>query len=132
MLRRLIRDRRGVSILEFALVAPILLLGVIGVAQVGILFFANAGLKNSVGEAARYATTYPKPSDAQITAKLSDKRFGINALYLGTPTITSGTVDGATYVQITQSYNVPLDFVLIKPNPVTITVTRRAFTYSNL
>jgi Flp pilus assembly protein TadG len=126
---RLFRDRSGVGAVEFALAAPVLLFTVIGIAQLGILFLANAGLKNAVAEGARYATTHPRPNNTQITAKIADKRFGLNAQYLKPVTITEGTADGAAFVQISLTYEVPLTFIFMKTRKVTLTETRRAYVY---
>lgn len=54
------RSRRndGQSMVEFALVAPIFLLLIFGVIQLGLIFGAQNGLVNGVREAARRAATY--------------------------------------------------------------------------
>jgi Flp pilus assembly protein TadG len=126
---RLRRDRKGGAAVEFALVAPVLLSALVGVAQLGILFFANAGLSNAVAEGARYATIFPRPSNTQIRARITDQRFGLNPTYLTTPTITAGTSNGATFLDISMSYNVPLNFVFFTGPSVTLTKTRRAYVY---
>ena len=128
-LHRIRSDRKGGAAAEFALVSPVLLGALIGVAQLGILFFANAGLTNAVAEGARYATIYPRPSNTQIQAKISAQRFGLNPTYLTTPTITPGTSSGANYLEISMSYNVPLNFVIFRGPTVTLTKTRRAYVF---
>ena len=60
--RALARDDRGVTVLEFALVAPMLFAMLIGIAALGILILAQAGLRSTVEDAARYATIWPRPS----------------------------------------------------------------------
>ena len=47
---RLKREEKGAAALEFALVAPALILFIVGIAQFGVLFMANNGLSNAVGE----------------------------------------------------------------------------------
>ena len=128
-LNRIRSDRKGGAAAEFALVSPVLLGALIGLAQLGILFFANAGLTNAVAEGARYATIYPRPSNTQIQAKISAQRFGLNPTYLTTPTITPGTSSGANYLEISMSYNVPLNFVIVRGPTVTLTKTRRAYVF---
>jgi hypothetical protein len=125
---RIWRDRRGVGIIEFAFAAPLLLAGIVGAVQLGTLFFANAGLRSSVAEGARYATTYPKPTNAQIIARMTNKRFGPRASVPRTPVVTSGTSDAAGWIQITQSSAVSLDFIFFDKT-VVLTETRRAFVY---
>lgn len=126
-MRTLARDHRGVSAVEFALIAPVLLLMIVGLAQLGVLFMANAGLRNAVAEGARYATIYPRPSNAQIRQRIADSRFGLDPRYLGTPEISYGIADGANYADITVRYSVPLDFVFFTVPGVTLTEARRAF-----
>jgi Flp pilus assembly protein TadG len=121
------RDQRGAAALEFALAAPLLLMFILGITQLGLLFFANAGLRSSVAEGARYATIYPRPTDEQIKAKMTQSRFGIDPALVTGPTLTHGTSDGAQYLDISMSYATPLDFVFIETPPITISVTRRAF-----
>jgi len=125
----LLRDCRGLSAVEFALVCPILFGFLIGTAQLGILYFANAGLRNAIEEGARSAGVYPRPTDAAIRARMVQKRFGLRSAYLGNPVITTGKDGGADYVQISLTYQVPLDFVVVPVKPVTLTKTRRVYVY---
>jgi Flp pilus assembly pilin Flp len=125
----MLRDRRGVSAVEFALICPVLFAFMIGTAQVGILYFANAGLRNAVEEGARSVGIFPRPSYDVIRARMVQKRFGIRPQLLGTPVITNGTDGGADFVQISLSYRVPLDFVFVSVRPVTLTKTRRVYVY---
>lgn len=125
--RTLRRDARGAAAIEFALVAPALIVFIIGIAQLGMLFMANAGLTHAVAEGARFATIFPRPTDAEIRARIADSRFGIDPANLRTPTITHGTDDGASYAEISASYDVPLDFIFFTLPSVTLTETRRAF-----
>lgn len=124
------RNQRGATAIEFALAAPVLLVFIIGIAQLGLLFFANAGLRSSVAEGARYATIFPRPTDAEITARAMQQRFGLDPAHLTGPTLAHGTSDGVAYVDISMSYAVPIDFLFFKTPPVTISVTRRAFTHA--
>jgi Flp pilus assembly protein TadG len=50
------RPGSGQSLVEFALVLPILLLILFGIIQMGLLFASNVGLVNAVREAARYGS----------------------------------------------------------------------------
>ncbi len=126
-IKRLAGDTNGASAVEFALSATILLTLLIGIAQIGILFMANAGLQHAVGEGARYATIYPLPSDSAIVAKVNARRFGLASSRVTGPTVTHGTENGASFTEITMSYSVPLNFVFFSSAPVTLSETRRAF-----
>ena len=127
--KRLGRNQRGAGAVEFALIAPVLFGFIFAVAQLGILFFANAGLRNAVGEGARLATLYPRPSDAQIIARITEKKFGLDPAYLVGPRIVNGTsADGASYADITMSYSAPMNFLMFDMGPIKLTKTRRVYT----
>ena len=128
-LHRLLKDQRGASAIEFALSATILIVLLIGLVQVGMLFMANAGLQHAVGEGARLATISPTPSDSAIIARINAKRFGLDSANVTGPTISHGTDNGAPYAQVTMSYSTQLDLIFFTTPPVTLTETRRAFTY---
>ena len=126
--RGLARDERGVGALEFALAAPVMILFIVGIARLGIMFFANAGLSSAVAEGARFATIFPTPTHAEIQARVTASRFGLESTRMSTPTITTGTTDGVDWIQITATYSVPMDFIFFSLPNVTLTETRRAFT----
>ena len=126
--KKLAADVRAASAVEFALSAGILVLMLVGIAQVGILFMANAGLRHAVGEGARLSTIFPTPSDSTIIAKVSSTRFGVNPAYIQEgPNVTHGVENGATFTEVSMTYSVPLNFVFFKIPGVTLTETRRAF-----
>ena len=126
-LARLLRESRGVAAVEFAIIAPVMALFLVGLAQLGIVFMANAGLRNAVAKGARLATIYPTPSDQQLTQQMMENRFGLQDANLSPPTFVRGGVDGANYVDITVRYTVPLDFGLFRMQPITLVQSRRAF-----
>ena len=53
VLRRISADRSGATIVEFALVFPVLLLIIMGIIQVGWLFIATQHLENAVADLGR-------------------------------------------------------------------------------
>lgn len=124
---KLASDQRGASAVEFALAIPILLTLIIGILQLGILFSANAGLRQAVEEGARYATIYPNPSDSAIVTRVTDSKFGLQSAYITGPTVTHGTSGGVRYVDVAMSYAAPLNFVLFQTSPVTLNYTRRSY-----
>ena len=126
-LRPLQRDTRGASAVEFAIVAPVLIAFLFGVAQLGILFFANAGLQNALAEGARLATIFPRPTEAAVAARISERRFGLDPARLTNPTFAYGTVNGMSYADISLSYSMPLNLWLVKTAPITLTQRRRVY-----
>ena len=127
LLARLRGDSRGAALIEFALIAPVLILFLIGITRVGILFMANSGLRSAVQAGARCATLYPRRTDAQIKAYIVDRRFGLDPRYVTAPTITYGVNNGANFADIRMTYTVPMDMIFFSLPNVTLVEQRRAF-----
>ena len=132
LLKRLRRNQRGAAALEFVLVAPALILMIVGIARLGILFMANAGLRNAVGEGARYSTIWlalqnRRPTNAEIRTRILNSQFGLVRTRFTSVTVNSCTDAGANCVDITASYSVPMDFIFFNAGSVTLTQTRRAY-----
>ncbi len=119
--------RRGSTTAEFAFTIPVVLTAIFAMTQLGLLFFANAGLQNAVGDAARMATIWPRRSENQLRAELAASRFGLNPTYLTTPTFSYGSANGSDYVEISVSYRSQLSFILFQFPLITLTETRRAY-----
>lgn len=129
-IRSIAGDARGLSIVEFALFAPIFIGMIIAAAQLSLVFFANAGIKNAVGEGARLASLYPRPTNAQIAARITARRLGVDPAYLTGPTFVEGLSGGANYLDITMTYSAPVDFLFYEVGPIKLTHTRRVYTHS--
>ena len=126
--RSLRRDERGMGAAEFALIAPVFLSMLFGITQLGVLYFANADLKNAVAAGARQASIYPRPSTSAISAKVTEKIVKLDKSKVTGPNITYGTDgNGFDWAQIQASYKVPLNFIFFTVSPVTITETRRVY-----
>jgi Flp pilus assembly protein TadG len=126
-LRRFRRDEKGAAALEFALAVPVLVTFIVGIVQVGVLFMANAGLSHAVGEAARFATIFPRPTAAQIEARVAASDYGLDPAELTISPVAYGTTGGINYADIEARYEVTLDFIFFSLPPVTLIETRRAF-----
>lgn len=127
-LRRLRRNAEGVGAVEFALIAPLMLTFIIGIAQLGTLYMANASIRSSVAEGARLATIWPRPTNDAIIARINSRRNNLVAARVTGPTITTAA-DGST-ITITMSYAVPLNFIFFQASPVTLTETRVVPTFA--
>jgi Flp pilus assembly protein TadG len=125
---RLTTEQSGVSAVEFALIAPVLFAFIIAISQIGILYFANAGLKNAVDDGARLLSLYPRRTVAQVNARIADRRFGLNPVHLVGPTYATGTSNGAPFTEITMVYNAPLDFLFYRMGAFQLRQTRRVYT----
>ena len=130
MIRRKIlgRDERGVAAIEMAFALPILLLFVFGIFQFGVILQANAGIQHALGEGARYATLYPKPSDSLIVSKMSDAVFGLNVGTFSTPTVTTPATSDCTNCRLlTVNYTVTPDFVFFAGPQITLVRSKRVY-----
>lgn len=67
------RRERGQALTEFALITPILFLILFAVIQFGILLGGQIGLTNGTREAARYASTLPNATAAQVKSELTTR-----------------------------------------------------------
>jgi Flp pilus assembly protein TadG len=125
------KDKKGVGAVEFALILPLLILIIVGIAQMGIMYFAHAGLRNLVSEGARFASISPRPTDAAIKARINQGGFGLVPANLRPATIEYGNTNGNQWADITVRYNVQLNFIFWSPTPFDIEEKRRVFIYPN-
>jgi len=110
------------------MVIPIVVLLIFGTIQFGIIFFANAGLQNAMGEGARVATLWPPRSQQEIRNALMASRFGIDPAKMATPAITTGrTAGGQNFVEIGVSYTTDLNFIFFTVPGITLEHSRRAY-----
>ncbi len=127
-LRPLRLGKSGAVAAEFALTIPIVVMLIFGTIQVGIIFLANAGLQNALGDGARVATLWPTRSLQDIQAELMQSRFGIDPQKMATPVITTGTTeDGQNFVEINVAYTTDLNFIFFTVPGITLQHNRRAY-----
>ena len=128
-LRRLLASlgRSGASTMEFVLTIPIALVVIFGSVQIGMVFWADAGLQNALGDAARVATLWPRRSNTEIAAVFDARKFGLDPAGLSTPVITTGTQNGEDFVQIQASYQTSINFILFDVPGITLSHTRLAY-----
>ena len=132
MLKRLLpRGDKGIGAVEFALLAPVFISFIIGVSQLGRLFYANADMKNALAHGARLASLHPAPEpedDATLIAAVNARLMRDGATSRATTTVTRGTDNGNAYIQLNITYSVPLEFIFFSTPPVTLQDSRRVFT----
>jgi len=128
LLSTLRRSTRGSAAVQFALAVPVFVLFIAGIAQISALYAAYAGMQQALGEGARYATLYPRPTDDAITTRMTATRFALNPAYLSS-SLTHGTANSVPYVDIQLTYTPPLNFVFFRIPLVTVSKTRRAYLY---
>jgi Flp pilus assembly protein TadG len=101
------RDRRGVAMLEFAFVGPILLAILLGVVEVGRMFYVRQSLEYATQEAARYYMLNPSTASSTITTYLQGKMAGgmgsgISVVYADTANCNG--LSSVTCTTMTASY----------------------------
>lgn len=128
-MRKLLKDDRGANLVEFAIALPVLVLFIYGIFVVGQLFQASAGMQHALGEAARYATIWPTPSDADIKALMGEKKFGTAGGTLSQLQVTNGGggAAGAAYKDLSLTYSQPTDFIFFAGPNVSLTRTKRVY-----
>lgn len=126
-LRQLLRHDSGAAAVEFVIAAPVVLVMIFGIIQLSTIMYARNGLQEAVEAGARYATIYPKPTDAQIIAKVTASKFGLDPSHVIGPTLYHGTTNGISYVDVTMTYSAPVNFTFFKGPTVTFSRTRRAY-----
>ncbi|HET9459221.1 MAG TPA: TadE/TadG family type IV pilus assembly protein [Sphingomicrobium sp.] len=120
--RKLCSDQSGSAAIEFIVAVPVLVSMLWGIFQFAVLLQANAGMQHALGEAARYATVYPTPSDTQIQAKITSSKFGVGSGTWDTPVITT---DSTTQTKtLTVTYHQPLDFLFLPGPTVDLTANK--------
>ena len=127
--RKTIRgDERGVAMIETAFALPVLLLFVFGIWQFGLILQANAGIQHALGEGARYATLYPKPSDSLIESKMANEVFGLNVGTFSAPTVSTPATTVCTNCRLlTVNYTVTPNFIFFNGPQITLVRTKQVY-----
>ena len=121
----LLRNDRGAAMIEFAISIPIMTLFMWGIFQFGMILEAQAGMQHALGEAARYATIFPTPTDTEIQNKITSAKFGLANGTWSTPTITD---DATLHTKlITVSYSQPTNFIFFAGPTITVTKSKLVY-----
>jgi len=123
MIRRLKRDDRGGAVVEVAFALPILIIMIWMIAQLGLAFRAMAGIQHALGEGARLATIFPRPTNDAVKAKINAKVYGITP---GTFTVVN-PVDGAGFVDLRVDYTQPTTLLLLPGPTISVSRTKRVW-----
>ena len=124
-IRKLNSNDSGATVIEFAIAVPVLVFMIYGIFMSGTLLMANAGLQHALGEAARHATLFPTPSDDDIKAKITAKKFGLGN---GTLQPVQIVTDSANHHKtITVTYSQPTDFLFFNGPTMSVTQSKRVY-----
>lgn len=121
------RDNKGVGAIEFALIAPALLAMLVGITQLGAMFFARADLRNAVAAGARHAQIFPRPATEDVATKIRARMTRLDQTKLTVLTVNIDESGDYPAAEIEARYAVPLNFIIWKPAPVTLIERRRVY-----
>ena len=125
ILKRLWADESGANVIEFAIAVPVLTVFIYGIFVVGKLFEAQAGMQHALGEAARYATLFPTPTDDQLKAKMAAKKFGVTGNGGALSALSVSTSGNTKTLSLT--YTQQTNFLLFKGPNVSLTRTKKVY-----
>ena len=121
-------DRRGAAVIEMAFALPALIVLMWMIVQLGLVFRAMSGIQHGLGEGSRMATLFPKPTNTAIRTKISDAVYGIGPGSFTIATPTTGTLDGANYLDLRVTYSQPTDMLLFPGPTISVTRSKRVWT----
>lgn len=104
--RQLIRAQRGAAAVEFALVAGFLIAALLGILELGMIYFVSATMDGAVREAARYGTTGQTPateSRQQYIVDIANKHT-LNMLNLTTSNVTTKVYSSFAAVKMPEPF----------------------------
>ena len=97
------RARRGAAAVEFALVAPSLVLVLLGLFEFGIFAWNRHTLEYATEETGRVVMTKTSVSDTEVATEIKSRVSGIPADEL-TTSVTQETVGTTTFVTLSVAY----------------------------
>jgi Flp pilus assembly protein TadG len=122
MMRALRHNRAGTAAVEFALVGPVFLILLLGVAIYGVYFTAQIAIVAAAGEGARASVTGLSVAERSAVAVQTAQTVLQSYAPLLSPAsaqVSAGTVNGNNNMfQVTVSYTMPFNSPLI-PLPTT-------------
>jgi Flp pilus assembly protein TadG len=109
-LSRVVQDRRGTSIIEFAIVGPVLLTLLLGAIDVGRMFYVRQGLEYATEQAARYYMLNPTSASSAVTTYLQGQMPGgmgssVSVSYTDTTSCNSISTVTCTMISATYTFN---------------------------
>lgn len=117
-LRRLLKSKSGQSLVEMAIILPVLLMLIFGMVEFGRILSSYLIMENLCRDAARYGVV--GHTDTQITNLISSENPGLDSSGLTTSISPTGTRTRGTALTITLNYSVTLVSPIISgllPNP---------------
>lgn len=124
---RILRDPSGATLIEFAFALPILIIFIWMLYQFALVFRANSGIQHSLGEGARLATLWPTPDKELVKDKMEEAVYGIGPGKFDIETPQEGEEDGATYLDLTVTYEQQTNMLLFPGPKIEIEKSKRVW-----
>lgn len=119
------RSERGSSLVEMALIAPVLLIILFGIADAGRAFYDYISMTNAVREGARYAARHPLEEATVIQTKMQDEIDSFDASCTLPPTVTAETDVSGKAKRVTLTCTFSTITPLIGAFPMTATAAMK-------
>jgi hypothetical protein len=124
---KITRDRRGAAAIEMAFALPALIVMMWMIVQLGLVFRAMSGIQHGLGEGARMATLFPKPSDDTIHDRIEAAVYGIGPGHFDIADPVPGTADGANYMDLEVTYTQETDLLIIPGPDISVSRSKRVW-----
>lgn len=110
---RLLKDRRGSTAVEFAMIMPLMATLMIGAMEMGRYFFAFNSLSSATEQLARYAMVQNNPTTTQLTTQFGEYLIGDSSDVTLTFTTEVDAVTGLSFqvVDVTMPHEAIIPFV---------------------
>ncbi len=118
--------REGAAAVEFALVAPSLVLVLLALCELGVFAWNRHSLEHATEETARVVMTKTAVTDTQVAAEIKSRASSIPADEI-TATVTQETVGTTTFVTVNVAYTYKYFLLgtLVGLEPMTVTSKTR-------
>jgi Flp pilus assembly protein TadG len=124
---RILRNREGATLVEFAFGFPILIIFIWMIFQFGLIFRANSGIQHALGEGARFATLWPVPTKDDVKATMEQSVYGIGPGRFTVSTPQEHTQDGAKYWDLQVDYTQQTNMLLFPGPNIHLTKRKRVW-----
>jgi Flp pilus assembly protein TadG len=120
MRRGFFRNRSGATALEFALVSPILIMGLIGVFNIGYGVYCGGTVRNAVERSARSLILDPSTPAATIEANAMDMLVAVPVDDLDLTITTEQIATDVQVRRVTWTYDFLLSVPLMSDMPISM------------
>lgn len=118
----------GATAVEFALVAPVLILIIYGILELGRALFTQGVLDYAVQEGSRYAAAHSTSTPAEIQAVVQNSFVGIDTAPVALTVTPTVNANGARKVEVSIVYPFPWIVQLFAANAIVLEASSSSWT----